>query len=105
MHLQAIGKQEQEDARLDLPHRSKCLFFVVLEIERVLDAIGRVAAHDLSDSDEVKLIRKDGDLSVGEHHEHALKVVAVLHLDMQQGQLVLKPKVYLSYLLAYLELT
>lgn len=32
VHLQAIGKEEQEEAGLDLTHRSICLLFVVLEI-------------------------------------------------------------------------
>lgn len=57
----------------------------------MLNAIGRVTADNFSDSNEVKLIREDCDLSVGEHHEDALKVITVLHLDMQQGQFVLKP--------------
>lgn len=103
MHLQTIRKEEQENASLDLPHRSMCLLFVVLEIQRVLDAIGRIAAYDLGDSNEVKLISEDSDVSVGEHHEHALEVVAVLHLDMEQGQLVLQSKVYLNHSKGYLQ--
>ena len=54
------------------------------------DAIGRITAYNLSGSDEVELISKDCDLPVGKHHEHALEVVAVLHLDMKQVQFVLK---------------
>lgn len=65
----------------------------------MLDAIGRITTYDFSGSDEVKLISKDGYVPVGKHHEHALEVVAVQHLDMKQGQLVLNPKVYLCSLL------